>query len=307
MASSARKSSPRVEVAGISVSHPERVIDTLSDATKLDVARFYADIGPRLLEQLNDRPLGIVRTPDGLEGPHIFQRHAGRLRIPELHQLDPALDPEHEPLMEIDSCPALVGAVQMGVLEFHTWNACYDRIEQPDRMVFDLDPDPALPWASMLQATRRTLDLLGELELRAYLNTSGGKGMHVVVPLQRRDDWEQVRAFARALSERLAERHPDELVARMGPKNRVGRIFVDYLRNQRGASTVAAYSLRARPGLPVSVPIALAELDGLESASQWTLGNLRERLAGLHDDPWSGYANDQLLTAAMRRTLGLEP
>ncbi|TRO40932.1 DNA ligase D [Pseudomonas sp. ALS1131] len=305
-AESSRKSSTKPVVAGVPISNPQRVIDPDSGTTKLQLAQFYADIAEWLLPYLRKRPVSLVRAPDGVEGEQFFQKHAERLAIPNIKHLDPKLDPGHARLMEIDSVPALVGAAQMGCIEFHRWGATSDRIETPDHFVLDLDPDPALPWRSMLEATRLTLSVLDELGLQAFLKTSGGKGMHIIVPLARHADWDTVKGFAKALAQFMARQLPERFTATSGPKNRVGKIFIDYLRNGRGASTVSAYSVRARPGLPVSVPIARDELDGLRSAQQWTVANLQQRLDGLRQDPWTGYANRQRLTRAMWDRLGAE-
>ncbi|MGE8499505.1 MAG: DNA ligase D [Pseudomonas sp.] len=293
-------------VAGVRISNPDRVIDKQSGTTKLQLAAFYEAISPWLLPQLRERPVSLLRAPEGAEGEQFFQKHAERLDIPHIKHLDPSLDPGHARLMEIDSVEALVGAVQMGTIELHTWGATTDQIEHPDLFVLDLDPDPALPWKSMLEATQLTLTVLDELKLKAFLKTSGGKGMHVVVPLARKDDWDSVKAFAKAISQFLARQLPERFTATMGPKNRVGKIFVDYLRNARGASTVAAYSVRARPGFAVSVPISREELPSLHSAQQWDIGSLPERLAGLKTDPWKGYARRQRITAGMWDRLDAE-
>lgn len=274
-------------VGSVGISNPQRVIDACSGTTKLQLAQFYQSIDRWLVPQLAKRPLSLVRAPDGVDGETFFQRHCGRLKMPHMRLLDRALDPDHARLMQADNAEAVLEAVQMGTVEFHTWNARSDRIERPDRIIFDLDPDPALPWARMVDATRMTLQLLDELGLDAFIKTSGGRGMHILVPLDRRHEWEQVRCFSRAFSEYLARQAPQRIAAKMGPQNRVGRIFVDYLRNQKGASTVAAYSVRARPGLPVSVPIARDELNELGSAAQWTVANLAQRLAALRCDPWA--------------------
>ncbi len=251
-------------------------------------------------------PLLQERGPDGIGGELFFQKHAARLKIPGIVQLDPALDPGHPPLLQIRSAEALVGAVQMGSIEFHTWNASLANLERPDRFVLDLDPDPALPWKRMLEATQLSLTLLDELGLRAFLKTSGGKGMHLLVPLERRHGWDEVKDFAQAISQHLARLMPERFSAVSGPRNRVGKIFVDYLRNSRGASTVAAYSVRAREGLPVSVPVFREELDSLQGANQWNLRSLPQRLDELAgDDPWADYAGTrQRISAAMRRQLG---
>lgn len=305
-AESSRKSSAKPVVAGVPISNPQRVIDPDSGTTKLQLAQFYADIAAWLLPYLRNRPVSLVRAPDGVEGEQFFQKHAERLAIPNIKHLDPKLDPGHARLMEIDSVPALVGAAQMGCIEFHRWGATSDRIETPDHFVLDLDPDSALPWRSMQEATRLTLSVLDELGLQAFLKTSGGKGMHIIVPLARHANWDTVKGFAKALAQFMARQLPERFTATSGPKNRVGKIFIDYLRNGRGASTVSAYSVRARPGLPVSVPIARDELDGLRSAQQWTVANLQQRLDGLRQDPWTGYANRQRLTRAMWDRLGAE-
>lgn len=303
----ADSASKKQTIAGIKITHPERIIDPESATSKLDLAGFYADIAPWVLPHLDNRPVSLLRLPEGLAGEQFFQKHSEHLSIPEVKQLDAALDPGHARLMEIDSLGALVGAVQMGTVEFHTWGATSDRIERPDRIILDLDPDPALPWKSMLDATRLTLAVLDELDLDAYLKTSGGKGMHLIIPLARHDDWITIKEFARGIALFMAHQLPDRFVSRMGPKNRIGKIFVDYLRNQRGASTVAAYSVRARPGLPVSVPVARRELEQLHSAAQWHIGNLRQRLAALKKDPWEGYANQQRITRSMWKRLGVKP
>lgn len=299
-----KSSKSRPDVGGIGISNPQRVIDERSGATKLQLAQYYLAVGPWLTPQLAKRPLSIVRAPDGVGGDSFFQRHCGRLKMPHMRVLDKSLDPEHARLIQADSVTAVVEAAQMGTIEFHTWNARSDRIDKPDRVIFDLDPDPELPWSSMVEATHMTLDLLDGLSLRAFLKTSGGRGMHVVVPIDRRHSWDCVNEFARGVTVRLAEEAPERIVAKMGPKNRVGKIFVDYLRNQRGASTVAAYSARARPGLSVSVPVTRDELDQIAGADQWNILNLHERLNAQQDDPWADYSSvRQSLSAQLLRNL----
>lgn len=300
-----RPAGGRAEVAGIAISHPERVIDAASGLSKLGLAEFYRDLAPQLLPQLAGRPLSLLRAPDGVAGGQFFQRHAESLAIPGLRQV-PGPGADDAALMVIDSLPALIGAVQMGGIEFHTWNAGALQLDRPDRLVFDLDPDPALPWGRIAEATRLLLTLLDELGLAAFLKTSGGKGMHVVVPLVPGADWKMTKAFSKAVAQHLARLLPQRFADKMGAPNRVGRIFVDYLRNQPGASTVAAYSVRARPGLPVSVPIARDEVERIGGAAAWTVGNLAERLASLAGDPWAGYADGaRRITPTMRRRLGM--
>jgi bifunctional non-homologous end joining protein LigD len=276
------------------------VIDAQSGTTKLALAEFYHAIASRLLPHLAGRPLALVRLPTGVGGEQFFQRHAGTLSIPGIRVYGQG----EAQLMEIASQDALIGAVQMGCVEFHTWNAKIGDLERPDRIILDLDPDPKLPWARVVEATRLVLALLDELRLAAFLKTSGGKGMHIVIPLARHYGWAQIKAFSKAITEHLARHLPQHFAARMGARNRVGKVFVDYLRNQQGGTTVAAYSVRARPGLGVSVPIARDELDRLEGAAAWTVRNLAKRLQEPRGDPWAGYGHTQGISAAMLARLG---
>jgi bifunctional non-homologous end joining protein LigD len=295
------------QVAGIKITHPDRIIDSESGATKMELAQFYEYISPWVLPHIEDRPVSLLRAPEGVNGEQFFQKHAEHMVIPHMRQLDPSLDPGHARLMQIDSAQALVGAAQMGTIELHTWGSTSDAVETPDRIILDLDPDPALPWRSVVEAARLTLAVLDELKLKSYLKTSGGKGLHIVVPLAREFGWEYVKEFSKALSQFMAKQIPERFVAKMGPQNRIGKIFIDYLRNQRGASTVSAYSVRARPGLPVSVPITRDELLDLKNSSQWHIGNLHKRLEKQKADPWKGYTHRQRISSAMWKKLGVKP
>ncbi|MGE8047233.1 DNA ligase D [Pseudomonas monteilii] len=285
------------------LTHPDRVVDATTGATKREVAQYYAQVAEWLLPQLKDRPVALVRAPDGLGGELFFQKNAGQLHIPKVLSYSKAQ--AGQAAMVLNRADSLLGAVQMNTLELHTWNATTKDFDKPDRFVLDLDPDPALPWKAMLEATQLTLTLLDELGLKVFLKTSGGKGMHLVVPLTRRAGWEEVKDFSHALVNHMAGLFPDRLSAVSGPKNRVGRIFIDYLRNGKGATTVAAYSLRAREGLPVSVPIWREELSQLKGANQWNIGNLHTRLAQV-EDPWAEMGKTrQSITLRMRKQLGI--
>ncbi|RII77006.1 DNA ligase D [Pseudomonas monteilii] len=285
------------------LTHPDRVVDATTGATKREVAQYYAQVADWLLPQLKDRPVALVRAPDGLSGELFFQKNAGQLHIPKVLSYNKAQ--AGQAAMVLNRADSLLGAVQMNTLELHTWNATTKDFDKPDRFVLDLDPDPALPWKAMLEATQLTLTLLDELGLKVFLKTSGGKGMHLVVPLTRRAGWDEVKDFSHALVNHMAGLFPDRLSAVSGPKNRVGRIFIDYLRNGKGATTVAAYSLRAREGLPVSVPIWREELSQLKGANQWNIGNLHTRLAQV-EDPWAEMGKTrQSITLRMRKQLGI--
>ena len=287
------------------ITHGERVIDASTGLTKMDLVRYYAQVAPLMLEHLKARPVALVRAPEGIGGELFFQKHEDSDRMAGVLQLDPALDAGHDPLMEVVSAQGLRSYAQMNVIEYHTWNARKDRIERPDRMTFDLDPGEGVPWQQVQEGTRLVRVLLQELGLPAFLKTSGGKGLHVVVPLRRLREWESVRAFSRAIVEHLARTIPDRFVAKSGPRNRVGRIFVDYLRNGRGATTVCAWSARARPGMGVSVPVAWDELGGLASSAHWTVQNVQERLR-TGNRPWADYAASAATLSGAMKALGFK-
>src|SRR6201746_2532037 len=177
------------------------------------------------------------------------------MRIPGITKLPTRLHPNHPPLLAIDVHEALVGLAQMNVIELHTWNAIQPNLEYPDRFVLDLDPDPKLSWRMMTEAAELAKVLLDEVGLKSFIKTSGGKGYHIVIPLTRRQEWDEVKRFSQAIARHMAREIPDRFSAVLGPKNRVGKIFIDYLRNSKGASTVAAFSARARSGMGVSMPV----------------------------------------------------
>ncbi|MEN4919056.1 DNA ligase D [Achromobacter spanius] len=270
------------------LTHPDRVIDPSTKLTKLDLARYYGLIAPLLLEHLKGRPVSFLRAPAGIQGEFFFQKHL-EAAMPGVKALPARLDPDHPPLLEVPTQEAIMSAVQMNVVEFHTWNAVKTSIGKPDRMLFDLDPGEGVDWATMQQAAHLLHVLLQEIGLRAWLKTSGGKGLHVVVPLRRQYGWDAVKGFSHAIVQHLARTLPQIFVAKSGPKNRVGKIFADYLRNGFGATTVAAWSARARPGLGVSVPVAWDELDKIKGGAHWTISDIHARL-DTGNTPWDDYA-----------------
>ena len=289
-------------VEGMRISHPERVVDKSTGLTKLDVVNHYLAVSKLILPHLATRPVSLVRAPAGIDGHLFFQKHAESLKIPDLKQLDPAISPDHKPMVEVDSFTALIGAAQANVIEFHTWNATTKDTTRPDRMVFDLDPGDGVSWKQIQEGTELTRSLLEQLGLASFLKTSGGKGLHVVVPIVPKEDWDAVKALSKAIVEHMATVIPERFVARSGPKNRVGRIFVDYLRNGFGATTACAWSARARPGLGVSVPCTWDELGSLTGGAHWTIANVGERIEE-HADPWRPYAKTRQTLAKAKRQL----
>jgi bifunctional non-homologous end joining protein LigD len=288
------------------VSHPDRIIDAGSGVTKLELVRYYASVAEWMLPHLRGRPCSLVRGPEGVGGELFYQKHVEALQIPGIKQLDAALWPGHAPLLEVPTARALIAAAQMNVIEFHTWNASARRIDRPDRVIFDLDPGEGERWERVCEAATLVRALLQELGLQSWLKTSGGKGLHVVVPLARRDGWETVKAFAQAAVQHLARVIPQRFVAKSGAANRVGKIYVDYLRNNHGATTAAAFSVRARPGLGVSMPLAWDELASLKRGDQWTLRTAREHLSFQSVDPWADYGACRQTLSAGLKALGLK-
>ena len=289
------------------VSNPNRVIDPSTGLTKLDLARYYASVADWMLPHLKGRPCSFVRGPDGVGGQLFFQKHGEKIGIPGVRELDPALWPGHQALLEVGTAQALAGAAQMNVIEFHTWNSQARTIDRPDRMVFDLDPGEGTAWPQVQEAALLVRTLLTELGLAAWVKTSGGKGLHVVVPVAPRYDYDTVKAFSQAVAQHLARVIPSRFVARSGAANRIGKIFVDYLRNGHGATTVAAFSARARPGLGVSMPIAWEEVPKLKSGAQWSIATAREHLSFQTADPWAGYWKCRQPLAAAMKLLDFRP
>jgi len=285
-----RAPSSSAVVAGIALTHPDRVLYADQGLTKLDLARYYERIAPRLLPHVRGRPLSVLRCPRGEGGECFFQKH-GHDTFPEaVRSIEVKEKKGSARYLMVDSVEGLVGLVQMGVLELHPWGSRGDRLEQPDRMFFDIDPAPELPWERVADAARTLRELLARLDLESFLKTTGGKGLHVVVPLARRHDWDEVKAFSRAVAMRIAAAEPRLYLATASKALRRGRIFLDYLRNGRGATAVAPYSTRARPGAPVSTPIEWSELEGRLRSDTFRVGNLEERLRRQRRDPWRDFA-----------------
>ena len=296
---SAAATRPRALTSRMPVTHPQRVIDARTGTSKIELVRYYGLVGDLMMTHLRGRPVSWLRAPTGVDGPLFFQKHAETEKLPGIRQLDPALFTGHAALIEVASAQGLLSAAQWNVIEFHTLNTGIASLAHPDRMVFDLDPGDGVPWAQVQDAAQLTRAFLAQLGLPSFLKTSGGKGLHVVVPVRKLHDWDTVKGFSQAIVQHMARTIPQRFVARSGPKNRIGKIFIDYLRNGLGATTVSAWSVRARPGLGVSVPVAWAELPLLRGGDHWTVKTVQQRL-DTGNAPWQGYARAARgLTAAM--------
>jgi bifunctional non-homologous end joining protein LigD len=208
-------------------------------------------------------------------------------------------------MLEVATAQGLLSAAQMNVIEFHTWNAVKSTIGKPDRMTFDLDPGEGVQWRQVQEAAQLVRGFLADLGLPAFLKTSGGKGLHVVVPIRKQLDWDTVKDFSQAVVQHLARNIPQRFVAKSGGSNRVGKIFIDYLRNGYGATTVAAWSARARPGLGISVPARWDELGGLKGGDHWTVRTVHTRLDE-GNAPWDDYEASRTGLAAAMKALGFK-
>jgi bifunctional non-homologous end joining protein LigD len=292
--------------ASLRVSHPDRVVDASTGVTKIEIIRYYALVGALMMEHLKGRPVSLVKAPQGIGKPMFFQKHAENYRMEGVESLDRKLDPAHPPYLEIAAPMGLLAAAQMNVIEFHTWNAVKTAIQKPDRMVFDLDPGEGAPWSAVQQGAELLRGFLVELGLSPFLKTSGGKGLHVVTPIRAQAGWDEVKDFSQAIVQHMAGTLPQLFVAKSGPKNRVGKVFIDYLRNGFGATTACAWSARARPGLGISVPVEWSELPKLKTGAQWDVRTAQTRLA-VGNEPWNAYRESaKSLTAAMK-ALGFKP
>jgi bifunctional non-homologous end joining protein LigD len=297
------KSKPAKVRAIVKVTNPDRVIDPSTGFKKVDLVRFYESVADWILPHLKGRPVSLVRAPTGITGQLFFHKHPDT-KMPGLTELNPSLWPGHAGLMSVDSVEALVSAAQMNTIEFHTWNSKARDIDRPDRVIFDLDPGEGVSWAMLREAAVLTRTLLSELGLESWLKTSGGKGLHVVVPLTPKLSYDDVKRFSQLAVQHMAKTIPSRFVAKSGGTNRVGRIFIDYLRNGHGQTTAAAYSARARPGLGVSIPIDWGQLAEVKSGAQWTIATAREHLSFQHADPWEHYWKKRQTLAKAMRMLG---
>lgn len=298
--------SGEARVAGVRITHPDRVLFDEMGLTKVALARYYESVAEWMLPELRERPLSLVRCPQGPGEGCFYQKNIDE-RFPEAIERVAVELGGGGTYAAASSVEAVVGLVQMGVIELHAWGATTRELTRPDRMIFDLDPDPALPWREVMAAARLTRERLEDLGLESFVKTTGGKGLHVVVPLARRHEWDEVKGFSRALAESIEAEAPERFTTQMAKKQRTGRIFIDYLRNAEGATAVAPYSVRARPGAPVATPLHWDELGGRLKPTTFHAGNVARRLAGTRPDPWKALRRtSQTLTLAMKRKLGID-
>jgi len=290
-----------MQVAGITLSNPDRVLYPEQGLTKQDLAAYYNAIAPWMLPHVEGRPLSLVRCPSGTARACFYQKHWSGT-IPEaLDTVDIKEGSGKEGAYTVvHDAAGLVSLVQHGVLEIHLWGAREDDVDSPDRIIFDLDPSPGVTWARVTEGALRLKTVLEELGLETWIKTTGGKGLHVALPIARRSTWSEVSSFARGVAQTLSEEEPEKYLAEASKAERKGRIFVDWLRNTRGATAIAPWSTRARAGAPISAPIAWKDLPALASGDQYTVENAHALAGKQKQDPWEGMlTSKQHLPAAM--------
>ena len=294
------------ELAGVKLTHANRMVYPDEGITKLGLATYYTGIADWILPHVAGRPLSLLRCPEGLQESCFYQKHVGPGTPQAIHRVPIE---EHQRTVDyamVEDVAGLVALVQMGILEIHPWGARADNVERPDRLIFDLDPGPETPWRAVVAAARRLRAFLEELDLASFVKTTGGKGLHVVLPLQRRHDWPLAKAFSKAVAQRLVDEAPELYLINPSRKLRSGKIFIDYLRNDRGATAVAPYSTRARAGAPISAPVAWDKLSERLRPDQFNVEALPEWVGSLKRDPWREMgAVRQTITSSHKKELRL--
>jgi bifunctional non-homologous end joining protein LigD len=276
-----------IELAGVRLTSPEKVLYPEQGITKRELAQYYIDVADWILPHVARRPITLVRCPTGRQKKCFYQRHAGSGVPAELSEIQISGFEESGAYLYIKDVKGLVALVQMGVLEIHPWNARADRPERPDRVIFDLDPGEGLSFRDVIAGAHEVRARLSDIGLVSFAKSTGGKGLHVVVPIERRHEWPDVKRFARSLAEAIAADAPTRYLTRISIAERRGRIFIDYLRNDPTSTAVAPYSTRSRVNAPVATPVSWEEVaPGLDPA-RFTIRTVPERLRGLNADPWA--------------------
>ena len=295
-------------VGGISISHPQRVIYPGMPITKQALAEYYLFVADKIMPHIVDRPLSMVRCPEGASEPCFFQRHVGVGKSPYLHEVRVSVKGEARDYLMIHDVEGLISLVQWGVIELHPWQCAANNLDKPDRMIFDLDPDPSVSLKQLIDGAHEVRQRMQELGLSTFLKTTGGKGLHVVVPMTPSYSFPAIKSFARAIAESMASDSPTKYIATMSKAKRTGKIFVDYLRNDVTATAVAPYSARAREGATVSTPLAWQELTGQLKLPRFAIETVPQRLKRQRKDPWQDFSKTkQKISANYLRALKIEP
>jgi len=289
------------EIAGVRLTSPDKVLYPEQGITKRDLAEYYLAVADAMLPHVARRPITLVRCPTGRQRKCFYQRHAGSGVPSELAEVDIPGFEESGAYLFIKDAKGLVALVQMGVLEMHPWGARTDKPDRPDRIIFDLDPGEGLGFSDVAEAAHEVRASLAELGLMSFAKTTGGKGVHVVLPVDRRYAYPEVKAFAKKVAEAIAAKTPTRYLTRISKAERRGRIFIDYLRNDATSTAVAPYSTRARAGAPVATPVTWDELRPSLDPAGFNIRTVPGRLETLGADPWTEmHKVRQSLPAAVR-------
>jgi bifunctional non-homologous end joining protein LigD len=281
------KTSAKDKVDGVAISSPGRVVFPGSDITKKDVAEYYLSVADQILPHIAGRPISMIRCPEGIGGQCFFQRHLTKAAVPHVKDTGIQVNGSEDDYVMIEDARGLISLTQWGVMEIHPWGCLAATPDRPDRLIFDLDPDPEANWADVVAGAAEVRERMAEFELQSFLKTTGGKGLHIVIPIQPEHDWDAIKAFTRAVAESMAHDSPQRFVAQASKAKRKGRIFVDYLRNDHTATAVAPYAVRARPGAPVAMPVAWGALSPDLDPAGFTLENTPAHLKRRKADPWA--------------------
>jgi bifunctional non-homologous end joining protein LigD len=276
-----------IEIGGVRLTSPDKVLYPEQGTTKRALAEYYLAVADHMLPHVARRPITLVRCPTGQQKKCFYQRHAGSGVPAELGEVAIAGFEESGAYLYIKDAKGLVALVQMGVLEVHPWGALIDRPDRADRIIFDLDPGEGLGFADVAVAARDVRRGLEGMGLQSFLKTTGGKGLHIVVPIERRHEWPAVKAFAKDVAERMSADQPERFLSKISIAARRGKIFIDYLRNDPTSTAVAPYSTRSRPGAPVATPLGWEELTDALDPRSFNVETVPERLARIGGDPWA--------------------
>jgi len=269
---------------GITITHPDRVISEAGHITKGELAEYYAGVAPFLLSRIARRPVSLLRCPSGIAGDCFYQRNPGKSLGPDVRSFEFRHKGKRYEYLYIEDEKGLLEVIQMGAIELHPWGARIDAIDYPDWLIFDLDPAPDVPFEALKLAAQDLRQRLKKKGLESTLKCTGGKGLHVTVPLAGKNKWPEVKSFAASVAEEMVAAAPDAYIVTMSKAMRTGKIFIDYFRNDYTATAIADYSARARPGVPVALPLEWNELKDLKSASQFTMKDVLNRLKSKRPD-----------------------
>ena len=279
----------------INISHPDRVVYSEAGVTKLGVATYFAQVAKWMLPHIEGRPLSMLRCPKGCAERCFFQKRAPQGLPSEVKRVEMPTSEGPKPFIAVTDAVGLLSLIQFGVLEFHVWGSLFDKPEKPDRIIFDLDPDPSVPWKMVVAAAYEVRARLEALGLVSFVKTTGGKGLHVVMPVQRRHDWNDAKEFSETIGKQMAAASPARFTMSSSKKARRGKIYIDSLRNARGSTAIAPFSTRAKPDASVSMTLAWEELETIPSANSYTVQNAIRRLANLTTGPVARYPPDQTI------------